>query len=180
MRLILPIIFVIVAAGLFFGLTTGLFAEIDALRLSKIQASADLNEALKLKENFNTLRDQASAIKPSERSQLDLILPQSINTVDLLAQINSIAKSGAMTLADVKIKTNETKAKSVKSARNEINSLGTATFNFNVSGSYGSLRQFLSNLERNFRLVDISTISFNAVDKEPYQYAIELKTYWLK
>ena len=179
MRLILPILFVIAAAGLFFGVTTGLFAEIDGLRLEKDRVNADLEEANRLQERFNTLRDEASAITRAEREKLALLLPDSVDTVDLLVKINSIGKQSAMALSNVKIKTEEGKSNKTGPQSN-IAGLGTVTFNFGVTGSYGALRQFLGNLERNFRLVDISAINFSSIEKEPYQYNIELKTYWLK
>ena len=181
MRLILPILFVIIAGGLFFGLTTGLFAEIDDLRLEKNRVNNDLTEANALQERFNTLRNDASSIAQSERDQLALLLPDNVDTVDLLVKINSIGKSSAMVLSNVKIKVEETKSSKTKvGPQNNIAGLGTVTFNFGVSGSYGAFRQFLGNLERNFRLVDISAITFTSTEKEPYQYNIELKTYWLK
>lgn len=179
MRLILPILFVVIAAGLFFGVTTGLFTEIDDLRLEKDRVNADLTEANSLQERFNTLRGEVNAITQSERDKLALLLPDSVDTVDLLVKINSIGKSSAMTLSNVKIKVEEAKSGKV-GAQTKIAGLGTVTFSFGVSGSYGAFRQFLGNLERNFRLVDISAITFSSVEKEPYQYNIELKTYWLK
>ncbi len=178
MRFILPLLFLIIAGGLFFGMTTGLFAQIDDLRLEKERVSQDLNNALELQTNFNALEAEASQVRVEDVNQLKSLLPSSINTVDLVAQINGIARGSGMTLADVKTKIDQ-KQNNRSGTKSDIIGLSSVVLNFNVSGSYPALRQFLDNLEKNLRLVDISAITFSAVEREPYQYAIELKTYWL-
>lgn len=179
MRLIIPIFLLIIAGGLFFGMTTSLFAEVDALRLEKIRVNEDFEKALAVEERFGKLKGEANAITPSELEKLDLLLPKSVNTVDLLVKIDGIAKGSSMTLADVKINVEAAKNTNARNTT-AIAGLGTVTFDFNVSGSYDALRKFLDDLERNLRLVDVSAITFNSTDPGPYQYNIKLKTYWLK
>lgn len=178
MRLLLPLLLLVIAGGLFFGLTTTLFGEVDALRLAEVSANEDLEKALALKERYDTLNSDVNSISAADQAKLEALLPSSVDTVDLLVKINGIAKGSAMTLSDVKITTEQ--ARSNNSGNNTIAGLGTVTFNFNINGSYGALRQFLFNIEKSLRLVDITSINFNAVEREPYQYAIELKTYWIK
>ena len=53
---------------------------------------------------------------------------------------------------------------------------------FNVTASYENFLIFIKGLERNLRLVDITSISFTpSSDKgDVYNFHVALKTYWLK
>lgn len=176
MRLILPLLLIVIAVGLFFGLTTNIFTNIDGLTLQLADAKEDLQDAQDLNDNFSKLNGQVTAISQEKLDQLAVLLPDAIDTVDLLAKINTIAASSSIALADVKIQKTEPRS---SSDNTQIAGLGTATFTLSVTGNYQAFRRFLFELERNLRLVDISTISFTS-EKEPYQYSVELKTYWLK
>ena len=179
MRLILPLILIIGAGLLFFGLTTSLFGEIDIARLDKKQAMEDFAEADKLSRQFDALDQQSRSISEADLAKLKVMLPDSVDTVDLLNKINGISEASRTTLADVKIKIEE--PKTARGAQtSQISGLGTVTYNFTISGPYPAFRQFLGNLERSLRLVDVSAISFNSVERDAYQYSVELKTYWLK
>lgn len=178
MRLLLPLLLFMIAGGLFFGLTSSLFVTIDGLRLEQQRVENDLASAKELSARFNVLSEQANTIKKTDLALLESLVPKTVDTVDLLVKINGVAKSSAMLLSDVKIKTEEAKTNST--SINTVPGLGTVTFNFSVLGSYGALKQFLANLERSLRLVDVTVINFNVADQDPNQYNIELKTYWIK
>lgn len=179
MRLILPLILIIGAGFLFFGLTTSLFGQIDVARFNKEQAMADFKDAETLSKQFSVLDQQANSISEADLAKLKVMLPDSVDTVDLLNKINGISEASKMVLSDVKIKIEEPKT-SRGAKTTQISGLGTVTYNFTISGPYPAFRQFLANIERSLRLVDITAISFSSVEKDPYQYSVELKTYWLK
>lgn len=178
MRLILPLLLITVALGLFFGLTTSLFADIDNLRITQERVQEDLDDARELSARFNTLQSEANNIPQDKLAQLDVLLPKSVNTVDLLVQINGIGQASGLILDDVKVTTEQSNRG--RGNTSNISGLNTVVFDFGVTGSYSAFRQFLSDLEKNLRLVDISAISFNSVEAGSYNYNVELKTYWLK
>ena len=67
-----------------------------------------------------------------------------------------------------------------KAAPKEENAVSELPFSVEVLGSYGALKKFLSALELNIRLIDISEISFNAPTKadDPVSFALKAKTYY--
>ena len=59
-------------------------------------------------------------------------------------------------------------------------SVAELPFSVEVSGSYDALKKFLSALEHNIRLIDVSDISFNAPAKagDPMSFTLKAKTYY--
>jgi hypothetical protein len=59
-------------------------------------------------------------------------------------------------------------------------SFGIATLGFSVTASYKTFKNFLGDLERSLRIIDVKTLSFSAGDKDQYEYNLEINSYWLK
>ena len=70
---------------------------------------------------------------------------------------------------------------------------GVFDLEFSTSGSYDNFINFTKDLEKNLRIVDISSISFSSevssgiggaglktISSEIYKYDFKIKTYWLK
>jgi hypothetical protein len=51
---------------------------------------------------------------------------------------------------------------------------------FSVSGAYGNFQSFMVDLAKSLRVVDALSVSFAATETNLYNYAVEIKTHWLK
>ena len=111
-------------------------------------------------------------------------LPNNIDNVRLIIDINNIAKKSGLIVRNPNIVKAEAKegepppptgaAAAGKTADS------SAAISFSVSASYETLKLFLSDLARSLRLVDIESLSFTAAERNLYDYQITLRTYWLK
>lgn len=177
-RFLVPLILVIAAAGLY-GFQTADY--IDSIR----QLSARKQELLQLRDNADQIRarrdiinqEQVGKITPEEKAKLDRLLPDAIDNVRLILDIENIARRYGMvpqvrSFSD----TNENDGVVVTNTK----AYNTVTFAFSVGGNYDTLKRFARDLEQSLRLVDIKRIDFRAEDIDLYTYEFQIQTYWLK
>lgn len=146
-----------------------------------------LGNARDLRSKMTELEQAEKEITEADREKLDAFIPDRIDTVDFVYDINNIAARHGMMLRDVNIKaSDETKAEGLSSRELSVaeaaaaNTIADMTMSFQVSGTYKSLLGFLNDLSVSLRVADVTSLSFNAGENGINQYNFELKTYWVK
>ncbi len=122
-----------------------------------------------------------NAIPIEDRERIEKLLPDHIDSVRLIIDINNIASQYGMTLKNIALSESEntealTGQGSIGPSGDQFKAVG---LKFGVSGSYEDFRSFLADLEQSLRLVDIKTISFAAAKGEDYDYSVTISTYKL-
>lgn len=211
-RFILPAILIAIGLGIVFGVASPAWREAEVL-----QSQADsLNQALDNSKNLEKERDKLvskqNSINPEDLRKLEKMLPDSVDNIRLIIEIENIAFAYGMVLDDVKydayleeeVKEKqgvEIKAGDVVKA-NERN-YGEWDLEFSTYGSYTNFLSFLADLERNLRIVDVTSIKFTSdspnsvrttrgvstatssyldipAGPDVYKYTFNVKTYWMK
>ncbi|HYC83117.1 MAG TPA: type 4a pilus biogenesis protein PilO [Candidatus Paceibacterota bacterium] len=196
MRLIVPIVLIALAAGLFFGFTDPLIngslepstptnptvkGGIKALRAEKAKLDEALTNARKLSERMDELTMEYNNLPPDKLARLNQFLPDTVDNVQLIIDINNIAKAHGMSIRDVKVQTEEPKTQTSVISRSGSMEQGSVALSFVVSGPYRVFQDFLIDLSKSVRVVDINTAVVSAGQaRGVYDYNVELKTYWLK
>jgi len=186
-QIFLPLIYLLIAVSVFYGLTQSELAKVDTLRAEQAELLLALERAKELRVVAERLRTEYYSFTAEERERLDKMIPNNVDNVRLIIDINNIATRYGMIIKDAKIKTDavpadggpDPSARLIENPSGRI-SQGTVTITFTVTGTYDVFRQFLGDLASSLRLVDIKKISFKSTDKDIYQYSVELNTYWLK
>lgn len=144
--------------------------KIENLAYSNAEKSSEqYQELLKAKNAvFNQIDD-------AKKNALNKLLPDSIDNVKLIIDINQIASDKGMTIRNISIKGGDT-----TSVGPDTRPYGVATLGFSVSGPYKTLKDFLVSLQTSLRLIDVTSVSFSSGDKDQYEYNVEIKSYWLK
>ncbi len=171
----MPIVIIGVSAGLFFMETSPILdriAEVEKTRVSLAEAVQSNDQFQALLKEKNVIFNQ---IDETKKAQLVKFLPDSIDNVRLIIDINKIASDFGMTIRNISIKGGDQSALGPDSR-----SYGVATLGFSVSGPYQTFKKFLGALETSLRLIDVTSLSFSAGDKDQYEYNVEIKAYWLK
>lgn len=183
-RLLLPLLFVAVAIGGFFKFTQPVLREIDVLKMEKAKLNQALDNAKQLRQVQDSLLAASRNIAPEDLDRLNKFLPDSIDNVRLIIDINNIARRSGMSIKGIKIKTAEGKEESSVIDSAEASDTGgtqSVTLGFSVTGPYTNFQTFLSDLARSLRLTDVEATGFSSSLKEDvYTYNVEIKTYWLK
>ena len=180
-RLFLPLLIVAVAIGAFFKLTDPLFGEIDILRAEQTTLNAGLDNAKKLRQVEQQLLDEYNAFA-AEMPVINQLLPDNVDNVKLIIEINNIAKRYQMAIRNLQLKkaSEDEKAEDVVARDRENVERAGITLGFSVQGSYLDFQSFLNDLAHNLRLTDVTTTGFAAAEDGKYNYNVEVQTYWLK
>lgn len=207
MKLFFPLFNVCLAAAAFFMIadplvnkplaeaTTEQIEESDggirALLVRKNQLEDAIEVAKELRQKAEALRIQFNSFDEAELAKLDKMLPNNADSVQLVIDVNNIAEKNGMTIKDIKVNDEESQSSGSRSSSNQASEedgsetinefvLSTASLSFTVSGTYEMYKDFMSDLSKSLRIMDISSSSFNSDDKGVYNYQVEVKTYWLK
>jgi Tfp pilus assembly protein PilO len=199
MRFIMPIVLIGIAISVFFMLTNPIYTDISALK----GQVASYNEALDNSKALESERDKLTAkyntIDPNNLTKLQKFLPENIDNIRLILEIEQIAMPYGMALKDVKYSTTSSNAANTNTLNviqggvdisQNSKDYGVFDLEFSTSGSYNNFINFTKDLENNLRIVDISSIAFSSdinanvgaktSSSEIYTYNFKIKTYYLK
>ena len=179
MRTLLPVLFLVIAASIFFGYIDPAYSRIQELRTEE----SEFNEALTRSRELQQVRDQLlsryNVIAPQSIARLEKLLPDNIDNVRLILDMDSIAARYGMRTRNVQLQSGDGRASAGQIGQDE-RAYQSVVLSFSVSGSYDNFRAFIADLERSLRLVDVVNISFTPTESGVYDYAVSVKTYWLK
>lgn len=184
-RSITATILIIVAIGLYFTITKGVLAEANVIRDSNKEYITAIQNA----KDLITLRDKVLAdynkLTQQDRDNLDKIVPQNVDNIRLVIDLNSIALRHGFALKGIQAAASSNSSAQTSQTtmgQSEIQSpkLDTVTVSFTISAPYQQFITFLQDLESSLRILDVSGLSVTSNDNGVYDWRIELKTYWLR
>lgn len=172
-----PIILIIISIALFFVVIDPQYQEVKQLSAQKQDNETLLVLAEELQQKRDRLHQDFNAISPGRREDLKKLLPDTVDNVRLVLDINNIAETYGMTITGISVSENPAGAQ----ANSDLSgSIGTIQFGFKVSATYDVFLEFLRDLEQALRVVDIKSLKISAGDGIFYDYTIGLDTYWLR
>lgn len=189
MNFIMPIILIVSSLAVFFGYVDPNYKSaapsntadystysITALKNELANYEDIANRSTEIVKQRNNLISKKNSISDSDQSRLQILLPNNIDNIRLIIEINRIAAARNLFLRNI----NFAEAKDTSSIGSTNAPYGTLSLKFTVTASYNNFLNFLTDLENNLRLLDITDISFNASDSGLYDFNVSLNTYWLK
>ncbi len=177
-RLATPIILVIVAFGLFFGYIDPTYKQIRELRAKEKTYDEALNQSRELQKVRDSLLSRYNTFSKQDLDRLKKLLPDHVDNVRLILDIDSIASKYNMRTRNVTIsKASSEDANVIGSNQSEVDSV---VLSFSVTATYDNFIKFIKDLESSLRIVDLVGFSFSATEGEAFNFNISIKTYWLK
>ena len=137
-----------------------------------------LNNSRVILKKRDDLAAQYKLFSEKDLDSIKKLLPDHVDNVQLILDINGIAKSRGMTLKSIKI--DEGDSSSGKVIGPNKNPYSSILVSFKVTSSYQDFISFLDDMEQSLRIVDVTSLSFKSNDKGIYDYDVTIKTYWLK
>ena len=187
--MILSIVALALAGGVLLFFTQPTYDGVLALEDEISQYDQALDKAAELQALKQSLLSRYNTFNPADIDRLHKLLPDHVDNVRLVLDIDSLAGRHGMALQNVTLSnpTDTTKQKgaigAISGGREKYKSL---TLKFATQGTYGNFKGFMDDLERSLRVVDLVSLSLegaseNKLGEEPrYRYDITLRTYWLK
>ncbi|MBI2047786.1 MAG: hypothetical protein HYT27_01470 [Parcubacteria group bacterium] len=175
---IVPIVLILASLAIFSFFIVPQYAKLKEER----QQIASLNDALNNSRRVQAVRDTLltsyNNIGDEDLDRLKKILPDHVDNVRLILEIDRIASRNAMILKNVATQNSAGDAPGSFGPNDAL--FGKIRMGFSLIGRYESLVNFLTELEQSLRVVDIVALSFSRGQGDLYEYELELNTYWLK
>lgn len=198
MKLIFSISLIIISGVLFFTVVNPIYGDVSNLRTEVETYNLALSNSKELQSTRDSLVDTYKNITKEDRNRLEHFLPNTVNNIRFILEIERIANLHSMSLKNIKFdafKTEETKTtasgNTTMVTANDPNSnqpYGVFPIEFTTEGNYDTFVLFLKDLEHNLRLVDVKSVTFtvpqatekSTFDPNVYTYTLKVETYWLK
>ncbi len=182
------------AGGVFFWYTKPAYDTVQETRAQIAQYDAALNKAAELQKIKQELLSRFNAFKPEELNRLHKLLPDHVDNVRLILDLDNLAGRFGLALQNVDVSSSasvDTKSQTVVGAIGASNQkYDSLTLTFGTRATYKNFVDFLRDLESSLRIVDLVSLSIapesgvtssSVKGAEPqYSYKITLRTYWLK
>lgn len=195
----MPVIFIGIGLAVFFVFTNPIYNDILLLRTQVTAYDEALDNSKALENERDTLTAKYNSINPDNLIKLQKLLPENIDNIRLILEIEQIASPYGMVLKDVKYSAttdeekNDTTPGTVGAVQGGraiqplLKDYGVWDLEFSTVGTFNNFLNFTRDLESNLRIVDISSIQFSSnvntgpnFSSEVYKYDFKVKTYWLK
>jgi Tfp pilus assembly protein PilO len=174
---IISIILILASVGLFFGYVDPTYAVIREQRAEKADYDRALNNSKQLQAERDKLLEKFNNMDKADLDDIQKLLPDNIDNVRLIIDIDEIAKTYGMRIRN--FKADATDQADTIGASNSPN--GTLTLSFSTTAPYQTFLAFMRDLEDSLRLIDVTSIEFASSESgELYDYKVTVKTYWLK
>ncbi len=189
MRYIFLIIVIALSIGAFTLYVKPRYSALQETKEAIASYNSNLDTADKLKTSREELIAHYNSISKTNLDSLKTLLPDSVDNIRLIIQIDSLAtRNGLSTVRNVEYQAQEKAAaatSTVQSPDAARKSYGEFVVTFQTTGQYKNFLSFLSDLEANLRLVDVTRIEFTpsggtASLAGNMSYSVTIKTYWLK
>ncbi|HVB20045.1 MAG TPA: hypothetical protein VNF51_02040 [Candidatus Paceibacterota bacterium] len=185
---ILPSLALLVAVGIFFAYVnptwSGSIAAKQATIASDDQALAAATEYTNQQNQLAAARD---AIDPTDLTGLTTLLPDSVDNVGLILDLNALAASSGLSLSSVDITSNTASTGSTNSGavvsalpNPVVSPVGSVDLSLSAIGTYSAFKAFLGAIEKSERLLDVQDIVIKGSDTGVYGYQMTIRIYWLR
>jgi hypothetical protein len=182
----MSIMFVIAAGATFFTYTRPTYDTLQQTQIEIAQYDEALNKAAELRQVQQTLLSRYNSFNPADLDRLQKLIPDHVDNIALILDLNAIAKTYGMPLENVDVAIGDTvSAKStvrVGVQDESAKKYDSITMKFTTRASYDTFLKFMTELESSLRLLDLQSLTVSSASSGAgvYGYQVTLKTYWLK
>lgn len=182
---------VVAAGAMFFLYTQPTYDRVKASNAQISQYDEALNKAAELQQLKQSLLSKYNTFNPSDVERLQKLLPDHVDNVRLILDIDSVAGRRAMAIQNVVVSSSQT-AKASQTAIGTVSSskqkFDALTVKFTTQGTYDNFRGFLDDIQKSLRIVDLVSLSITRTSESAggtaaqplYNYEVTMRTYWLK
>lgn len=214
MNKLTPFILIILALGLFFMYIEPTYSDdVAVLHNQRDQYDTALSTAQRISFRLDELTTQYNSFAPEDLDRLEKLLPESIDEIRLLMDVNDIAVSRGIVLSEIAIADGSGAGESEVSGAEALGgepgfetnvrprSVGaevqTTQITFSVTAAYPDFIEFLHDLEKSLRVIDVTTVGIGTSEgpgssggnsseedgeevSDVYTFEVNVDTYWIE
>jgi Tfp pilus assembly protein PilO len=182
---ILPALAFVVALGIFFAYVNPTWTG----SIAQAQAAIDAdNQALAAAKKYTAQQNQLAAardsIDPANLEALTTFLPNSVDNVGLILDINALASRSGLTVGNIDVITTAAGGNAQGTSgvlpAGDVNPVNSVDLSLAAVGTFSALQSFLIGIEKSARLLDIHDLVIRGSDTGVYSYQMTIRLYWLR
>lgn len=180
-RLIIPVLFIFSAIGIYFLSIQPGFAKVSSLQAQQ----RELEEATVIAGDITSILSDLSvavdAISEDDREKLDRLLPTDgeFDAARFINDMNAMTLRRGIVLPSVQFSTDES-GLAVDIHSEYVTEIGMFTVTYGVYTTYDILIEYLRDLELAEHLIDVYVTGFGAPDEDGgIEVSLDIRTYWL-
>jgi len=161
-RLIIPLILIAAAIGLFVIYINPTYQSIKDLSTQVASYQDALDKSLELRTVRGALLAKRNTFSDEDVLKLERILPDNVDNIRLIIDINNIAAQHNLSITKVQLGevSDSSRSRSATAVGSSGDPVGSVQIGFSISASYDDFLAFLHDLEHSLRIVDVQRISF--------------------
>lgn len=180
---VLPLLAVLIAIVIFFVYINPMWSGRIADTKAAIASAEDaLVAASQFTAQQNQLATERDMIDPADLARLEVFLPDSVDNVGLILDLNALAAQSGLALSNIDVTKGAAdsafSAESLPDAGGD--PVGSVDLSLSAVGTYAALQNFLKGVERSQRLLDARDLTVRGSDTGVYTYQMALRLYWLR
>jgi len=180
---ILPTFALMISVGIFFAYISPTWSGPVAASKAAIESNLKaLDAAKKYTEKENELAAARDNIDPENLARLSTFLPDSVDNVGLILDINALAARSGLSLSNINAVKNNYGGAASDGALPvaQTSPVGSVDLSLSAIGTYKALQAFLVGIEKSARLLDVQDILVRSSDTGVYNYEMVVRLYWLR
>ena len=144
----------------------------------------DYDKALVAVKDYNkqqqVLASARNAITEENLKKLEVFLPDSVDNVALILDLDAIASRFGLKISNLDVATERVNTSAQGALSTATNPVGAINLSLSVTGSYTAFQSFLQSIEKNTRILDVQDITVKGSDTGVYTYQLKMRLYWLR
>lgn len=205
LQFILPIFILLASVGVFFGFTKNEYQSVQDRKAEVAEYDKAVENSTTLLKKREELLELKNKFQKEDINRLNILMPDDVNSTKLILEIEHLATSihnlafedpkydpnkkiatagtkdaGAPAIADGAVakdaKQPVTKMQELENQRD----YGSFELEFTLIGTYSDFIDFLGDLEKSLRIVDIQQLQIVPKEGNNLKYILKVQTYWLK
>ncbi|OHA01074.1 MAG: hypothetical protein A3H71_02530 [Candidatus Sungbacteria bacterium RIFCSPLOWO2_02_FULL_48_13b] len=156
-------ILIVIGITVYYFFLTKEWAVLTEARANNIGASRALEELTSIQQKSESLRDIYNRIDATSLARINSMVPKGVNGAGLVTDIETLASRNNVILRQFDFGGATVRREAAGSAPAEFDVRAGAfplTIKFDIFGRYEDFRKFLTDLELNQRLIDITGLNF--------------------
>ncbi|MDO8561728.1 MAG: type 4a pilus biogenesis protein PilO [bacterium] len=189
-RTIVSIIGIVVAGLVFFGYTQTTYDNVHVLQAEIERYNQALDKAAELQKRRDELQTRFNSFDPNAKVRLQKMVPDHVDNIRLILDIDSLAGRFGMALQNVVISSptgegnDQTVIGAISTSKQKYESL---TLKFSIHSTYANFVRFMEEIESSLRIVEMVSLTIapegvggGGATSPAYKYDITIRTFWLR
>ena len=169
-----------ISIGLFFVFTNGQYKDVKKLHILAGEYQKVLQRVADIVVLRDNLLEEYGTMPAEELDRMSKVLPDNIDNVRLALDLDNMASSFGISIKNIQTTSDSSQDAETIVLPEYDKPYDKATVSFGFIATHENCMRFLAEIERNLRVMDVTSITFQTGDSDFYEYQVSVDTYWLK